>query len=142
MQAWVCGSWISEQQYPFCDVYRALLTLTSVLFYAGLDLWELDVRTGLQPAHPRPARVESAARSERAVYSWLNAISTGARASAAALGDTVSSAVFCGANRDDEENPARCGLACAPELGVAAPLADLSADKVSMLAQVCPPIWD
>ena len=104
--------------------------------FTGLDLWELDVRTGLQPGHPRPARVESAARSERAVYSWLSAISAGAHASAAALGEGVPAAVFCGSNRSDEEDPARCGLACAPELGIAAPLADLSADQVSMLAQV------
>ena len=94
------------------------------------------MRTGLQPGHPRPARVESAARSERAVYSWLSAISAGAHASAAALGEGVPAAVFCGSNRSDEEDPARCGLACAPELGIAAPLADLSADQVSMLAQV------
>ena len=94
------------------------------------------MRTGLQPGHPRPARVESAARSERAVYSWLSAISAGAHASAAALGEGVPAAVFCGSNRRDEEAPARCGLACAPELGIAAPLADLSADQVSMLAQV------
>ncbi|CAK0785177.1 hypothetical protein CVIRNUC_008383 [Coccomyxa viridis] len=101
----------------------------------GLDLWELNVRTGLQPSSPRPARVESAARSERAVYSWLSAIASGAQASAAALGEGVGAAVFCGGNRSDEENPARCGLASAPELGIMSPLAELSSHEVSTLAQ-------
>ena len=105
---------------------------------AGLDLWELNVRTGLQPSSPRPARVESAARSERAVYSWLSAIASGAQASAAALGEGVGAAVFCGSNRSDEENPARCGLASAPELGIMSPLAELSSQEVSSLAQVRP----
>ena len=105
---------------------------------AGLDLWELDVRTGLQPGSPRPAHVESAARSERAVYSWLSAISSGAQASAAALGEGVGAAVFCGGNRSDEENPARCGLASAPELGIMSPLAELTSQEVSSLAQVKP----
>ncbi len=108
-----------------------------MLFLIGLELWELDLKTGSQTGNPQPARVESAARSERAVYSWLSAISSGAQASAAALGDEISAAVFCGSNRTDEENPARCGLACAPELGFATPLADLTVDEVSMLAQVC-----
>ena len=109
-----------------------------LLHPAGLDLWELDVRTGLQPGSPRPAHVESAARSERAVYSWLSAISSGAQASAAAIGEGVRAAVFCGGNRSDEENPARCGLASAPELGIMSPLAELSAEEVSILAQVWP----
>ena len=107
-----------------------------LLHPAGLDLWELNVRTGLQPSSPRPARVESAARSERAVYSWLSAIASGAQASAAALGEGVGAAVFCGGNRSDEENPARCGLASAPELGIMSPLAELSSHEVSTLAQV------
>ena len=108
----------------------------ALLHPAGLDLWELNVRTGLQPSSPRPARVESAARSERAVYSWLSAIALGAQASAAALGEGVGAAVFCGGNRSDEEDPARCGLASAPELGIVSPLAELSSHEVSMLAQV------
>ena len=88
-------------------------------------------------AHDQP-RVESAARSERAVYSWLSAIASGAQASAAALGEGVGAAVFCGGNRSDEEDPARCGLASAPELGIVSPLAELSSQEVSSLAQVRP----
>ena len=60
------------------------------------------------------------------------------RRSAAALGVGVGAAVFCGGNRSDEENPARCGLAFAPEMGIVSPLAELSSQEVSTLAQVRP----
>lgn len=99
---------------------------------------------------PRLARVPSRAltlpqfpetvpRSERALHAALAAISAGAAASAQQFGeDTAEDAVvFCGINAHDMENAARVGAAAASQLGVVNPLAGLSPEAVTALAQVC-----
>lgn len=101
-----------------------------------MDLWELDTRVAPQPKGESPQFSETAPRSERAVYTSLAAISVGAASAAADLGDSKDAIVFCGANARDLSNAARCGLKAARDLGVVCPLADLSPDIVTQLAQV------
>ncbi len=103
-----------------------------------MDLWELDTRVAPQLKASLALIDEAAPRSERAVYASLAAISVGAASAAADLGDGAEAVVFCGANAHDLANSARPGLRAAGELGILCPLADLSPETVTVLAQVCP----
>ncbi|EIE21800.1 hypothetical protein COCSUDRAFT_66687 [Coccomyxa subellipsoidea C-169] len=102
----------------------------------GVDLWELDTRVAPQPKASLALIDEAAPRSERAVYASLAAISVGAASAAADLGDGAEAVVFCGANAHDLANSARPGLRAAGELGILCPLADLSPETVTVLAQM------
>ena len=101
-----------------------------------MDLWELDTRVAPQPKGKLAQLSETAPRFERAVYTSLAAISVGAASAAADLGNSADAVVFCGANARDLNNAARCGLRAAGDLGIVCPLADLSPDIVTQLAQV------
>lgn len=126
----------AHQEHQGWDVPATEFEIFHLNMVSGMDLWELDTRVAPQPKGNSPQLSELAPRSERAVYTSLAAISVGAASAAADLGDGADAVVFCGANARDLGNAARCGLRAAGDLGVVCPLADLSPDIVTQLAQV------